>query len=273
MSTRRKVGVSTATTESARRQLMAPVACWERQWVKPDAGASFKVYRWVKTDKPQNFDDDEGGVDEPLAPLPDEPEVIEDDEDAQDETAAATPAASVVPPEAISRATSEPDLKADSHTESKAPSPKPHPLSMSFGPDDAAMEDSAADGAGPLGEETVELGDATATLGADDLGASDADPLGTGALGDVGTLDGALSMPLPVSESAQLDETTIPGLDMSGLGPDGEPFEGAHELSQMQPEDTLLGGGQRSGIHRILWNIPCQYGFHQDDTNGCLVNK
>ena len=53
MSTRRKVGVSTATTESARRQLMAPVACWERQWVKPDASANFKVYKWVKTDKRQ----------------------------------------------------------------------------------------------------------------------------------------------------------------------------------------------------------------------------
>ena len=33
----------------------------------------------------KNFDDDEGGVDEPLAPLPDEPEVIEDDDEAQDE--------------------------------------------------------------------------------------------------------------------------------------------------------------------------------------------
>ncbi|KZV70956.1 hypothetical protein PENSPDRAFT_752091 [Peniophora sp. CONT] len=279
MSTRRKVGVSTATTESARRQLMAPVACWERQLVKPDASANFKVYKWVKTDRPQNFDDDEGGVDEPLAPLPDEPEVIEDDEEAQDETAAATPAATPAAPEAISRAASESDLKPESNAESKAVSPKPHPLSMSFGPDDAAMQDSVDDGTGALGDETGVLGDASATLGAGDLdsgdvgvldagaldagaldvdaleagaldagvldaGALDAGALDAAALGDVGTLDGGLTMPLPASESAQLDAGAIPELNMSGLGPDGEPFEAAHELSQIQPEDALLGSGQ-----------------------------
>lgn len=31
-------------------------------------------------------------------------------------------------------------------------------------------------------------------------------------------------------------------LDLSGLGPDGEAFESAHDLSQMEPNDIILGG-------------------------------
>ena len=31
-------------------------------------------------------------------------------------------------------------------------------------------------------------------------------------------------------------------LDMSGIGPDGEQFEGAQDLSQLQSGDPLLGG-------------------------------
>jgi hypothetical protein len=55
MSTRRRIGVSAATTESARRQLMAKVPCWEKVWVTPDipVGSSLKVYKWVKTDRTQ----------------------------------------------------------------------------------------------------------------------------------------------------------------------------------------------------------------------------
>lgn len=56
MSTRRRIGVNTATSESARRQLMQPVVCWEKVWVIPTdvpAGSTLKVYKWVKTDKKQ----------------------------------------------------------------------------------------------------------------------------------------------------------------------------------------------------------------------------
>ena len=35
MATRRRIGVSAATTEAARRQLMQPVPCWEKVWVVP----------------------------------------------------------------------------------------------------------------------------------------------------------------------------------------------------------------------------------------------
>ncbi|EKM84181.1 hypothetical protein AGABI1DRAFT_110745 [Agaricus bisporus var. burnettii JB137-S8] len=93
MATRRRIGVSAASTEAARRQLMQPVPCWERVSVTPDVappGSTLKVWKWVKTDKIQHFSDDEGGVDDPLAPLPDEPEVVEGDEEMElEETQAA----------------------------------------------------------------------------------------------------------------------------------------------------------------------------------------
>lgn len=56
MATRRRIGVSAATTEAARRQLMQPVPCWEKVWVVPEnttVTSNFKVYKWVKTEKSQ----------------------------------------------------------------------------------------------------------------------------------------------------------------------------------------------------------------------------
>jgi len=72
----------------------------------------------------QQFSDDEGGVDEPLAPLPYEPEVtgVEQEDQAQ-----------CVPPEPILRDASE-LLLPKNELPSKVSSPKPHPLSISFGP-------------------------------------------------------------------------------------------------------------------------------------------
>jgi len=91
MATRRRIGVSVASTEAARRQLMQPVSCWERTWTSSEniPNISFKVRKWTRTDKLQQFSDDEGGADEPLAPLPDEPEVVDGDEEMeQDEQVA-----------------------------------------------------------------------------------------------------------------------------------------------------------------------------------------
>jgi len=76
--------VSVATTEAARRQLMQPVPCWEKAWVATEtspAGTSLKIYKWIKTDKIPQFSDEEGEVDEPLVPLPDEPEAVDGDEE------------------------------------------------------------------------------------------------------------------------------------------------------------------------------------------------
>jgi hypothetical protein len=56
MATRRRIGVSIATTEAARRALMQPVPCWEKVWLTPEnvaPGSTLRVYKWVKTDKQQ----------------------------------------------------------------------------------------------------------------------------------------------------------------------------------------------------------------------------
>ena len=62
--------------------------------------------------------------------------------------------------------------------------------------------------------------------------------------------------PTPVPDDDGLDESLKPSesnldsgvidadltLDMSQMGPDGEAFEGANDLSQLQADDPLLGG-------------------------------
>ncbi|KAI0275162.1 hypothetical protein BC834DRAFT_947032 [Gloeopeniophorella convolvens] len=195
MALRRRIGVSTATTEAARRQLMQPVACWEKVWVVPEKaapGSTLKVLKWVKTDKTQQFSDDEGDVNEPLAPLPDEPEVVEGDDDVEQEDPAQS-----VPPEPISRDVSEPVLPKE-ELPSKVSSPKPHPLSISFQP--------------PL-EPADDAMDNTLQSLEDDL-----------------------------NTQVDLDPADLVDLDLAQLGPDGTAFEGAGDLSQIEPEDAILGG-------------------------------
>lgn len=86
---------------------------------------------------------------------------------------------------------------------SKVPSPKPHPLSISFQASDIVA--------------------------------------------DVDTLENALK-PLEsdivavVDIPEELNTDVLPQLDMSALGPDGTGFESTGDLTQMQPDDTLLGG-------------------------------
>ncbi|KIO33828.1 hypothetical protein M407DRAFT_240947 [Tulasnella calospora MUT 4182] len=67
--------------ELARRQRLLPVPCWEKQWVTPAGagpGSTYKVMKWVKTDKKQDFSDDElaADADETQAPLRDEMEAL-----------------------------------------------------------------------------------------------------------------------------------------------------------------------------------------------------
>ena len=53
---KRKVNFGAITSEAARRQLMVPTPCWERVLVTPEdvaPGATWKVYKWVKTDRKQ----------------------------------------------------------------------------------------------------------------------------------------------------------------------------------------------------------------------------
>ncbi|THV07587.1 hypothetical protein K435DRAFT_262004 [Dendrothele bispora CBS 962.96] len=147
MSTRRRIGVSAATTEAARRALMQPVTCWEKVWVTPEnsPGSKLKIYRWVKTDKVQQFSDEEGTVDEPLAPLPDEPEVVDGDEEDQEEPQTVPASARATePPEAQGA----PSRGPESEEASKPPSPKGAQLSLQM---NSGLEESfGADASGGL---------------------------------------------------------------------------------------------------------------------------
>ncbi|KAG2045056.1 hypothetical protein BDR03DRAFT_907673 [Suillus americanus] len=207
MSTRRRIGVSIATTEAARRQLMQPVVCWEKVWTVPENAApnsSVKIYKWVKTDRKQQFSDDEGEVDEPLAPLPDEPEVVEGDEEMdQDEPVASVAPDAEVP--AVDTETNSVNQEIPSEPQTKPSSPTPPALSLQ------ATEPIL------VTEEVVGMLDES-----------------------LKTLDGDVDIEIGVHENANLEE--VGDLDMSVLGPDGTTFEGIHDLSQMDSGDALLGG-------------------------------
>ncbi|KAI1786886.1 hypothetical protein LXA43DRAFT_746295 [Ganoderma leucocontextum] len=223
MATRRRVGFTTSTSEASRRQLMQPVPCWEKVWGPPDGalpGTTLRVYRWVKTDKKQQFSDDEGEADEPLAPIQPEDlvEVVEGDDDMEQDEAANSNAT----PGPMSRDVSEPaplqsqneSLGDISAPQSKPPTPKPHPLSISFQPPTPTP-----------GPEDVDDGLHDALM-PPQAGGEDEGELGGGPLDG-----GDLSMGGDEGMS----------LDMGGMGPDGEQFEGA-DLSQLQSADPLLGG-------------------------------
>ncbi|KIJ54656.1 hypothetical protein M422DRAFT_24562 [Sphaerobolus stellatus SS14] len=151
MTSRLKSGrfIGAATSETARRQLMQPVPCWEKAWVVPEGaapGSSLKVLRWVKTDKKQQFSDEEDAVDEPLAPLPDEPMQDDDEEEEKEGDDAADSAAPVMSRDVSEPVTAQPSVAPeDGETESK-----PHPLSMSLIPDtetQPAVDDTPLDSA------------------------------------------------------------------------------------------------------------------------------
>ncbi|KAH7341125.1 hypothetical protein B0J17DRAFT_716278 [Rhizoctonia solani] len=129
-------------SESARREQMKPVSCWEQQWVLPTGslpGSEFKVLKWVKVDKVQEFSDDELEEDAPLAPILDIPEAADDDDEDT-----GTPTRGL----GDSRISSEqPADPTETESDPQSPVPlalptrgprKPHPLSMSQLPEDSA---------------------------------------------------------------------------------------------------------------------------------------
>jgi len=166
---------------------------------KAAPGSTLKVLKWVKTDRVQQFSDDEGDVNEPLAPLPDEPEVVEGEDDVEQEDQAPS-----VAPEPISRDVSEPILPKE-ELPSKVSSPKPHPLSISFGPSIPSEQP-------------------------DDDGLS----------GALQGLEDDLAGAVGVAEA--LGTADLVDLDLAQLGPDGTAFDGAGDLTQLQSADSILGG-------------------------------
>lgn len=104
--------------------------------------------------------------------------------------------------------------------ESTPARPKPHPLSMSLVPSSPSPV--------PEGDETIDESLKPLDSNLDDSTVLDDSVV----LDNVG--GGDLQVPLELN-------TDIGDLDMSGLGPDGEQFEEAGDLSQLQPGDPLLG--------------------------------
>ncbi|KAG8219649.1 hypothetical protein J3R82DRAFT_604 [Butyriboletus roseoflavus] len=150
----------------------------------------------------KQFSDDEEETDEPLAPLPDEPEVVEGDEDMDQDE----PAASVAPD--TTHDTTETNFvnqEAPSEPQTKPSSPTPPALSLQQ--------------TGPI---------LTVDEGADILDAS------------FKVLDAGINVGVVVHENANQED--VGDLDMSVLGPDGTPYEGVHDLGQLDGANGLLGG-------------------------------
>jgi hypothetical protein len=189
---------------------MQPVPCWEKVWVVPTipsgSSSTLKVYKWVKTEKIQvsiinfilalalmplqHFSDDEGEVDEPLAPLPDELEVVEvegDDDLEQDVTDATQ-----------NKELTDIDQNVDDPP-SKLSSPKPQLRIM------------------PSSLSGIETRDS------------------------VDGLDASLNLDTDMDDIVKKANDGLE-LDISGLGPDGLQLEDAHDLSQLDGPDGLLGG-------------------------------
>ncbi|QRV85792.1 kinesin heavy chain [Ceratobasidium sp. AG-Ba] len=140
--------VGAQSSEAARREQMKPVSSWEKQWVIPAGslpGSEFKVLKWVKVERVQDFSDDEAEEDAPLVPIIDIPDNVDDDE--EDGTPAGTPTRAL--PDQDSRISSEqPQDPPETESDPQSPVPsalpqrgprKPHPLSMSQLPGDLAV--------------------------------------------------------------------------------------------------------------------------------------
>lgn len=126
--------------------------------------------------------------------------MVEGDEDVEQEDPTHS-----APPEPVSRDESEPILPTK-ELPSKAPSPKPHPLSISFAPDLAPEQ-------------------------ADDDGLS----------GALQGLEDELAGQVDVVVPDPLDTADLVDLDLSQLGPDGTAFGAAGDLTQLQSADSILG--------------------------------
>lgn len=181
---------------------MIPTPCWERVSVTPDdtaPGTTWKVYKWVKTDRKQVFEEEE--VDQPLAPLQDVEEIETNEEDTEN--------ADDTPTGENSRAVSElPPVKDDML--SRPVTPKPHPLSVSFQPPSPTPA--------PQEEENIEV--------------------------DTEVLTATTTLDPGLVGAEVLNPEDILQMNMTDLGPDGEPFEAAGNLLQVQEGDDLLGGAE-----------------------------
>lgn len=206
-------------------------------------GASYLI-----GDTMQSFSDDEEEPDMPLQPLPEiEQEANEGEDDMEADTSVA--------PESASRAVSEP-VSAPQDPEDSTPGPtvpKPHPLSMSMLPGEDDTPDEMVIDSKALEGTNLAEGMETSISGAG-LDASMNSGLDANTAGGMGGLDVGLDAGL-VNEGLGEEVTDMDlqgtglteGLDLTQLGPDGEQFEAAGDLAQLQSTDSLLGGEAMDG--------------------------
>ncbi|KAL4070771.1 hypothetical protein J3A83DRAFT_3269815 [Scleroderma citrinum] len=208
---------------------MQPVVCWEKVWVAPEhaPNSMMRVYKWVKTDKKQQFSDDEGGADDPLAPLPDEPEVVDGDEDMdQDEPTASMPP-ETEPPTVDVTETNSLNQELPSEPQTKPPSPTP---ALSFRPVGSTL---TSDETTDMFDASLKLvGDMNVDMGStnpDDVGDLDMgvlDPDGTG-FGDASNIDQMVGGDTLLEESLintpgnHFVESLDPGSSHPGASPSG----------------------------------------------------
>lgn len=170
---------------------------------------------------------------------------MEGDEEEQDDKDEGTPA---LAPDASREVSELPPTLKEEGSPSKAASPKPHPLSMSFQPEGLSAEPTE-DLENPLqsdmdASDNINIGETMLTMDSQPV---EGEELTLGTPQEV-TGDMDLSIPEGAGDGLDLDTSmNVEGgdgldLDLSGLGPDGEAFESAHDLSQMEAEDALLGG-------------------------------
>lgn len=153
----------------------------------------------------KQFSDDEGEVDEPLAPLPDEPEVVEGDEEMdQDEPAASAAPDAGVP--VLDMETNSVIQEIPSEPQTKPSSPIPVALSLQATEPILVTEE----GVDIILDESLK------------------------------DLDGDMDIEVGIHQNVDAEE--VGELDMGMLGPDGTSFEGVHNLSQIESGDEILGG-------------------------------
>lgn len=196
---------------------MQPVTCWEKVWVLPDnapPGSTLKVFKWVKTDKKQVRKGTCGWLWIKLIHF----QQFSDDESETDQPLAPLPDE----PEVVD---GDDEMDQDEGNNSVAPESATAPASREVSEPLQPKEESkpATPKPHPL---SVSFQPPSPSPPPPDDGLDESlNPT-------EGVLDGLV-------DPMEGDLT----LDMSQMGPDGEPFEAANDMSQLQASDALLGAG------------------------------
>lgn len=203
MSTRRRVGFANSAVEASRRQLMQPVPCWEKVWAAPDGAPPGSTLRIYKWVKT------------------DKKQTFSDEEEAETDQ----PLVPLPEPDEVEVVDGDEEMDQDEVATSAAPETTPASRDVSEIVQFDVKEESLKPASPKPHPLSISFQPPSPTPVTDD------------ALDDALRPAGDLQV---VVGAADLDPDM--SLDMSQMGPDGEAFEGAQDLSQLQSSDELLGG-------------------------------